>query len=477
MSWQVTSDVSTAGLTSAELASFGHCAQRLDQAAADADALAMAWLTTGMEISRSRAAAWGDTGMHVLLLASLSSRCFEHALQLQAVSESFAQAAQTLIRAYSLYSEAEYVTAGIIARLVQLLAGVTPIPLIAGATAAAGVAIGSLREGRFNAAYAVSSTAVLHEGLVGAIAGGSPAAAVTTREVSRAAAVLAPLSSRISGLLQGDDLVLTRVHSSETVMRQPQGIGDALHGLQLLGSGAGGLGYATVAIQRFRQADGSRSWLVTIPGTDGHRDSPLGWSQNVELMSARPEHRARADGSRMVVQAMRQAGVQPGERVALVGHSQGGILAASLAADATLPYRIAHVVTAGSPIAGHPIPAATTVTSVEMDDDIVPALDAVRNPLRTSWVTVRGTLRRNSTPHSATLPGASQGTAVEGVADRRQLSHDMVFHRAAYADASALGSPALQAHESHFAGITAGRLEETTYVQGRLRRAQRHDDK
>lgn len=61
--------------------------------------------------------------------------------------------------------------------------------------------------------------------------------------------------------------------------------------------------------------------------------------------------------------------------MALIGHSQGGIVAAALASDYADTYRIEHVVTAGSPIANHPISSNTWVTSVEMDDELVAALD------------------------------------------------------------------------------------------------------
>ena len=43
--------------------------------------------------------------------------------------------------------------------------------------------------------------------------------------------------------------------------------------------------------------------------TDGQPDSPFGWAQNVELMSADQERRRKADSARMVAEAMRQAGI------------------------------------------------------------------------------------------------------------------------------------------------------------------------
>lgn len=83
-----------------------------------------------------------------------------------------------------------------------------------------------------------------------------------------------------------------------------------------------GLEYGTIAIQRYERSDGTNSWLVTIPGTDGQPDSPFGWAQNVELMSADQERRRKADSARMVAEAMRQAGIGKDEPVALIGHSR-----------------------------------------------------------------------------------------------------------------------------------------------------------
>lgn len=58
----------------------------------------------------------------------------------------------------------------------------------------------------------------------------------------------------------------------------------------------------------------------------------------------------------MVQEAMKQAGIKSNEPVALIGHSQGGIVAATIASDLKDDYDIEHVVTAGSPVANHPIP-------------------------------------------------------------------------------------------------------------------------
>lgn len=81
-----------------------------------------------------------------------------------------------------------------------------------------------------------------------------------------------------------------------------------------------GLEYGTIAIQRYERSDGTNShWSPSR--TDGQPDSPFGWAQNVELMSADQERRRKADSARMVAEAMRQAGIGKDEPVALIGHS------------------------------------------------------------------------------------------------------------------------------------------------------------
>lgn len=107
-------------------------------------------------------------------------------------------------------------------------------------------------------------------------------------------------------------------------------------------------------------------------------------------MSSNANRRRNADSFRMVEEAMKQAGIGKDEPVALVGHSQGGIVAAALASDLKDSYAIDHVVTAGSPVANHPIPPKTWVTSIEIEDELVASLDGGRNPSTEQWLTVRG---------------------------------------------------------------------------------------
>lgn len=74
----------------------------------------------------------------------------------------------------------------------------------------------------------------------------------------------------------------------------------------------------------------------------------------------------------------------------LVGHSQGGMTAAALAADADFRsmINVSHVVTAGAPVARNDIPASVQVLALENRYDLVPQLDGRDNPDRANVTTV-----------------------------------------------------------------------------------------
>lgn len=84
---------------------------------------------------------------------------------------------------------------------------------------------------------------------------------------------------------------------------------------------------------------------------------------------------ATADSEEAVREAMRQAGVESGSPVVLVGHSQGGLIADRIAASGD--YFVTDVITAGAP--AHLVDVSPTVrlTAFEHSDDVIPALSGV----------------------------------------------------------------------------------------------------
>lgn len=163
----------------------------------------------------------------------------------------------------------------------------------------------------------------------------------------------------------------------------PRSTADVLADVETGYKGARG----TVAVSRLDHPDGTRSWVVAVPGTEDHAlrtTNPLNDVSNVHLSTG-----VTAASAVLVVGALTRAGVRPGEPVMLAGHSQGGMAAVRVAADPAVRERftITHVLTAGSPVAPMPVPPDVRLLSIEHTTDLVPVVDAVPGtdaPNRTS---------------------------------------------------------------------------------------------
>ena len=94
---------------------------------------------------------------------------------------------------------------------------------------------------------------------------------------------------------------------------------------------------------------------------------PWDMTSNVSGIAGLPAGSAAA-----VRDAMAQVGITPTSPVVLTGHSQGGLMAAAIAASGD--YNITNVVTFGAPAGLIEIPASIPVLNVRHSDDIVPAL-------------------------------------------------------------------------------------------------------
>lgn len=166
-----------------------------------------------------------------------------------------------------------------------------------------------------------------------------------------------------------------------------------------------------VKIQKVIDAYGNVSWRVVLPSTQD-------WQALTPFMS--PEQRSqwekivdagtwvKDDGSvsdidsnlalklfpglqtqyeRAVFNAMEQAGIKPGpngDPVMLVGFSQGGLLAAHIAANRSDAWNVRAVLTFGSPVGDMIFPDKTKVVSVEHEEDIAHRLrhEEVEQPNR-----------------------------------------------------------------------------------------------
>lgn len=175
----------------------------------------------------------------------------------------------------------------------------------------------------------------------------------------------------------------------------PSGTEDLVERIGALYPSAGDDGnVAHVAIECIEHRDGSRAWIVEIPGTQSFMPdggaNPLDLTADLQMMAGET-----SDVMIAVSVAMEQAQIPPGEAVMLSGHSLGGIAAMALASNDSFASRFAvsSVVTAGSPVARFAPLGGASVLSLENSTDIVRALDGAPNPDRATWITVEHDLR------------------------------------------------------------------------------------
>ena len=141
-----------------------------------------------------------------------------------------------------------------------------------------------------------------------------------------------------------------------------------------------GVEATVIGVTRVVDVDGVVRWRVALPSTqewlsrlNGDQGGVHDLDSNLALVLT-PALRSQYE--RAVIAALQQAGVGPNDPVMLVGFSQGGIMAGTLAAYNT-DYNWSAVVAAGAPIDHMPIPPRTQVVSVQHDGDPVPRLDSV----------------------------------------------------------------------------------------------------
>lgn len=196
--------------------------------------------------------------------------------------------------------------------------------------------------------------------------------------------------------------------------RPPAGVGDIFREQQVLGRD----GYEhRVEITTVVGADGVTRFVVQIPGTQDwsptRTGNPVDMTTNVALMSAEQRTIMERQVEEALKQSIASSGADPSKiQVMLTGHSQGGIAAATLAADDRFreTYHVTSVVTGGSPIARIDIPDSVSVLAVEHGSDVVPKLDGRDNPAKDNWVTVTRDVPASELATDPTLVGGVHGT-------------------------------------------------------------------
>ena len=134
--------------------------------------------------------------------------------------------------------------------------------------------------------------------------------------------------------------------------------------------------------------------VVYVPGT---QSASFGWTANPMDMRTNLQSFTGLSSNveKGMAGALAAAGVKPTDRVMLVGHSQGGMVAITAAKHSKtgkFPYSIERVITFGSPVGINYDKSMPKVLSVENKSDIVPVLDTRTNPDTPNWLTFRRNL-------------------------------------------------------------------------------------
>jgi Alpha/beta hydrolase len=145
----------------------------------------------------------------------------------------------------------------------------------------------------------------------------------------------------------------------------------------------------TLEVQTLTGGPAGTRHIVYLPGTDDMTTMP--WSRDDDVRDM-PTNFTAVSGAGTthgegVLEAMRQAGIRPGEPVTLVGHSQGGIVAGWLAGHPG-GFEISNVVTAGSPVGNQEVPDSVHVLSLENRGDLIPLTEGEANRDTAQHVTV-----------------------------------------------------------------------------------------
>lgn len=162
-----------------------------------------------------------------------------------------------------------------------------------------------------------------------------------------------------------------------------------------------------IRIETYRLPNGDTHAEVFIAGTHewgvGSGVTPFDLESNLKLVAG---HTALSMVA--TTQAMRHAGVNPGDSVTFIGHSQGGAVATTLAESGV--YKTAGLVTAGSPTGSIPVRGDYPAVVIEHTNDIVPELGGGRLTTQATVVT------RDSGHHAFDVVGAHSTTSYEHTA-------------------------------------------------------------
>jgi len=233
----------------------------------------------------------------------------------------------------------------------------------------------------------------------------------------------------------------------------PRDIADVLREVdRVADSGAPGV----IGVQRLDHPDGSRTWVVAVPGTESASllDAPAttDMATNLELIGGLDD-----DVSAAVVQAMLQAGIGPDEPVLLAGHSQGGMAVMRVAAQVSETFTVGAVLTAGSPVGGMALPDGIPALHLEHLSDYAPALDGLPNPDTVD----RTTVTRDIGVGAAVGGGASQ-SFLEVITSQVSRSHSLTEYIRTAEQVALLRDRSVQSYAEAVASVLGDGTAEVT---------------
>lgn len=217
-----------------------------------------------------------------------------------------------------------------------------------------------------------------------------------------------------------------------------------------------------VQIEKIVDADGTTRWIIYVPATTDWNPDP---SRNGTDMTTNLETAAGHDSvmRETIRHAIEDAGIPPGDEVMMSGFSQGGMTAASLAADPEFRQRVnvTAVMTTGSPVGDFDIPEDVEVLSLEHAQDIVPTLDGTENPAGRNWTTARVELDYEALRDHPMFAGKSDAE-IDAALASPGFAHNGTLYTESMERLLASGDPSVRAWASgsaagFFAGTTTAR--------------------
>jgi hypothetical protein len=276
-------------------------------------------------------------------------------------------------------------------------------------------------------------------------AGGHPAGVVALLSNPTAASKLTVGAAALGSRYPDGSPVLQRRRADPTADDgPPRHLHDLIGGLVCRDEATTGGG---IDVRFVSDGSATRHVIVDITGT---KDWQVGRRIDANVANIGTNLRAIANQPTTyelgVLLALHASGVRRGDRIMLVGHSQGGLVAARLAADlaGSAQFQVTHLVTVGAPIGAMPVPSAVQTLAIENKGDVVPQFDARDN-----------TATRNHLTATVDRGG-------ETVLDRHSLAG---AYLPAAADLDASTDPSLQAWRDGAAGFFSGATVDTQVFQ------------